>query len=184
MEIKSLVNLVCNRAAKVSFVKNLCDSMDKWLPIYEMNQKLRLCAFLSQCAHETGGFIFLRELGGRDYCAKYEPGTKIGDELGNTEPGDGYKYKGHGIIQLSGRKNYALYGKLIGADLINNPDLLLIPDISVHLACEFWKQHQLNDLADKSDIASITKKINGGLNGLSERTRLYNILIKATDVNV
>lgn len=179
---KEILQSVCARGAKEKNVSQLLESLKKWLPIYEINSNLRIAAFLSQCSYETGGFIFFRELGNQSYFDKYEPETKIGKILGNTEEGDGCQYKGRGILQLTGRSNYAKYGSLVNEDLINDPNLLLIPDISVHVACEFWKQLKLNELADEKNIREITIKINGGINGLEERLNYYNLLIKVLDV--
>jgi putative chitinase len=183
MLTKSILDLIVSRGAKEKNILLLLEALKKWLPIYLMDTDLRLAAFLSQCAYETGGFIFFKELGGQDYFKKYEGDTKIGKMLGNTQPGDGYKYKGRGPLQITGRSNYEHYGKLINENLIDDPDLLLIPDIGVHCACEFWKQHDLNTLSDNGNIREITKRINGGLNGLDERVNNYNVLIKALHVN-
>lgn len=177
MITEQFLNLVSHRTSKMERVSSLVESMNKWFKIYEMDSKLRSCSFISQCAHETGGFVFTKEIGGKEYCSKYEPSTNIGKMLGNTEIGDGYKYKGRGPIQISGRKNYVLYGCAIDKNLVDNPDLLLDVDVGIHVACEYWKKNNLNVLADKGDIIAITKKINGGLNGLKEREHYYSILI-------
>jgi len=173
---------VCHANAQSEILNKLIIAFNKYLPIYEINNKKRICYFISQCAHETGGFIFFKELGGQEYCSKYEPETKIGHSLGNIKKGDGYKYKGRGIIQLSGRANYDLFGNLIGKDLINFPDLLLDMDSGTHVACEYWKRQKLNNLSDHDNIIDITKRINGGLNGLKNRELFFNILIKRYDV--
>lgn len=179
---REILQSVCARGAKEKNITQLLEALKKWLPIYEIDSNLRIASFLSQCAHETGGFIFFRELGNQSYFDKYEPDTKIGKMLGNTEKGDGYKYKGRGIIQLTGRSNYAKYGYIINEDLINDPGLLLIPDIGVRVACEFWKNNNLNKLADEKKIREITIKINGGINGLEDRVNYYNILLKILNV--
>ena len=79
-----------------------------------------------------------------------------------------------GLIQLTGRANYKRYGQILKLDLENNPDLAMGPDIAVQIACEFWKQKGLNTLADAGDMRGITKRINGGLNGFSDRMAYYN----------
>ena len=177
------INFVSNRGAKKQALSVLLDALNKWFPVYEIISPKRYCAFISQIAHETGGFVFFKELGGPDYFKKYEGDTKVGKMLGNINPGDGYKYKGRGPLQITGRSNYEHYGKLINENLIDDPDLLIIPDIGVHCACEFWKQHDLNTLSDDGNIREITKRINGGLNGLDERVNNYNVLMKAFYVN-
>jgi len=126
---------------------------------------LRLAHWLAQAAHETGGFVYMQELGGASYFAKYD-GRK---DLGNVKPGDGARYHGRGLFQLTGRANYLDYGKAMGLDLINQPDLAAQPDVGLWIACEYWKRKGLNTLADADDVVGITRKINGGINGLADR---------------
>jgi len=126
---------------------------------------LRLAHWLAQAAHETGGFVYMQELGGPSYFAKYDGRA----DLGNIKPGDGALYHGRGLFQLTGRANYADYGKAMGLDLINEPDLAAQPDVGLWIACEYWKRKGLNALADADDVLGITRKINGGLNGLADR---------------
>lgn len=125
--------------------------------------------FLAQMAHESVGFKYLHELGGRKYFQRYEGRT----DLGNVKPGDGYKYRGRGIIQLTGRTNYAVYGKKLGLDLINDPDLASRADIALKIALQYWNDKKLNNFADANDIKTITKRINGGYNGLQDRINWY-----------
>jgi len=89
--------------------------------------------------------------------------------LGNTQPGDGRRYKGRGIFQLTGRANYVTYGNKLGVDLVNDPPLAATPEISVRTAMEYWKTRGLNAFADANDIFTITRRINGGTNGLDDR---------------
>ncbi|MEQ1624980.1 MAG: glycoside hydrolase family 19 protein, partial [Sediminibacterium sp.] len=93
--------------------------------------------------------------------------------LGNTESGDGKRFKGRGAIQLTGRANYKKYGQLLGLDLENNPKLAESAEHGFRIAAAFWKTHGLNELADSGLFKSITKRINGGTNGLAERTEFY-----------
>lgn len=90
-------------------------------------------------------------------------------DLGNFHPGDGVRFKGRGLIQLTGRANYALYGPLLNLDLVNDPSLAAVPLNALKIACVFWQRHELSPLADAEDLETITRKINGGLNGLAER---------------
>jgi putative chitinase len=92
--------------------------------------------------------------------------------MGNTESGDGWKYRGRGFIQITGKYNYISLSKDTRIDYLNNPDWLLREADSVISALWFWNKNKLNDLADKNDILGITKKINGGTNGLSHRKEL------------
>ena len=121
--------------------------------------------FFSQIAHESGGFKYLAELGGKSYFDKYE-GRK---DLGNTQKGDGYKFKGRGYIQVTGRANYSEISKDLKIDFINNPELLEQEVNAMVSALWFWNKRKLNQFADLDDIKTITKKINGGYNGLKER---------------
>lgn len=147
-----------------------------------INTPLRIAHFLSQIEHESGGFKYLTELGGRSYFNKYE-GRK---DLGNTQPGDGYKFRGRGYIQVTGRANYAELSKDTGVDFISNPDLLSQEANAMIGAVWFWNKRNLNALADftglkknpktekmEDAVILITRKINGGLNGLDDRRELF-----------
>jgi putative chitinase len=134
------------------------------LDSYGINTPLRICHFLAQVAHESAGFRTTKEYASG---AAYE-GRK---NLGNTQPGDGKRYKGRGLIQLTGRANYRTYGKRLGIDLEGDPAQAEEPALSLQIACEYWKANNLNVLADKDDVAGITRKINGGYNGLDDRKK-------------
>lgn len=126
---------------------------------------LRLAHFAAQVTHETEGFRFLVERGGPTYFAKYD-GRR---DLGNTHPGDGFSYRGRGLIQITGRANYAVYGKLLSLDLLGDPDEAAECGTAAAIAAAFWVAHGLNWLADADDLLTITRRINGGLNGLDDR---------------
>lgn len=131
-----------------------------------INTPQRQAAFIAQLAHETAGFKTMREYAsGQEYEGRRS--------LGNTNPGDGQRYKGRGLIQLTGKANYASYGKQIGVDLVNNPELAEKPDVAMKVALAYWNNNNLNAKADRGDIRGITKVINGGYNGLANRERLY-----------
>jgi putative chitinase len=129
---------------------------------YEIASDLRAAHFLAQTCHESDSFCTTVEYASGE---AYE-GRK---DLGNTQPGDGPRYKGRGLIQLTGRANYTSYGAALGLDLVGQPEIAADPPTSLVIACEFWKQRGLNALADQDDIEGITRRINGGLNGLSDR---------------
>lgn len=129
---------------------------------YKVDNYLRVCHFIAQAAHETAGFKTLQEYASG---AAYE-GRK---DLGNIYPGDGKKFKGRGIFQLTGRSNYVNYGAKIGKNLEADPPLAAEAEVSMLTACEYWNSKNLSELADKDDVTSITKKINGGLNGFEDR---------------
>jgi len=132
---------------------------------YQINTYLRQCHFLAQAALETDGFKTFEEYASGQ---AYE-GRK---DLGNVKPGDGKRYKGRGMFQLTGRANYRAIGTKLGYDLENHPELAMGADVAILTACEYWNSHNLSPLADKDDIETITKRINGGLNGFADR-KLY-----------
>lgn len=135
---------------------------------YHVNTPIRIAHFMAQIEHESGGFKFLTELGNKKYFDKYQ-GRK---DLGNIYGGDGYKYRGRGYIQITGRANYTMLSKDVRIDFINNPDLLSEEPNAMISALWYWGKHKLNDLADLDNIEAITKKINGGFNGLADRKKL------------
>jgi putative chitinase len=156
-----LLNKLCPNGDE-DVINGLAANLQKYLDQYEINTPLRIAHFLAQAAHETAGMDTLEEYAsGSEYEGR--------DDLGNTEPGDGKRFKGRGIFQVTGRFNYRKYGKLIGVDLENNPELAAEPINSIKTACEYWNDHSLSDYADEDDVVTITKRINGGTNGLSSR---------------
>lgn len=140
----------------------------------EISTPLRVAAFLAQIAHESAELRFMQELWGPTaQQKKYEPPSDLAKDLGNTDPGDGFKYRGRGPIQITGRANYKKYGDLLGVDFVGNPDLAATPEFAFQIAGLFWKTRRLNELADAQDFTTITKRINGGLTGLAEREKYY-----------
>ncbi len=129
---------------------------------YEINVVQRENQFIAQVAHESCEFRYLAEIASG---AAYE-GRK---DLGNTEAGDGVRFKGRGLIQITGRSNYKACGNALGVDLLSNPEQLETPEYAVKSACWFWHDRGLNALADIPDFLRITKRINGGTNGLADR---------------
>src|SRR5262245_5577431 len=143
---------------------------------FEINTPLRAAAFLAQLAHESGQLRFMEEIWGPTAAQKrYEPPSDLARRLGNTQPGDGKRFKGRGPIQITGRANYQRYGDLLGVDLIRNPDLAATPQVAFQIAATFWTTNGLNELADAGNFTDITRRINGGLNGLEDRLRFYDI---------
>lgn len=172
-----LLNSVFNEGVGNEKRAEIVSVLNQCLPKYEMDTKLRACAFIAQASAETCGFLFFRELGNKDYFNKYEPGTIIGKMLGNTQPDDGYTYRGRGALQLTGRNNYQEYQNITGLNIIHDPDLLLDLDNGFIVSCEFWVKHGLNELADKQEFTEITKRINGGTFGLKQRKSNYSELL-------
>jgi putative chitinase len=136
---------------------------------FEINTPARQAAFIAQLAHESGEFRYVRELASGD---AYE-GRK---DLGNTEPGDGVRFRGRGLIQITGRANYRACSAALFEDpdfLLNDPAVLEQPGPACRSAAWFWKTRGLNELADAGDFARITKRINGGYNGQAEREQYH-----------
>lgn len=137
---------------------------------FDINTPVRQAAYLAQLGHESGGLQWFHELWGPTAAQlAYEPPSDSATRLGNKLTGDGKRFAGRGPIQITGRYNYWLIGNVMGLDLINNPELL--DDISN--ACRssgaFWKFKRCNNFADLNDFLGLTKRINGGVNGFSDR---------------
>jgi putative chitinase len=171
----------------------LCDI----LPEYEINTPERVAAFLAQCAHESGGFKFLQEnlnyraASLRKVFPKYFPDDAIAaayankpqmianrvyaNRMGNGDEtsGDGWSYKGRGLIQLTGKNNYTIFAASIDTPVHEVPEYLETFEGAVQSACWFWEQNNLNQWADKKDILTLTKRINGGTIGLEDRKKHY-----------
>ena len=148
--------------ANDGIVSQIAGPLSLYMSQYGIDTPLRAAHFLAQAGHESAHFRTLYEYASG---AAYE-GRK---DLGNIYKGDGVRYKGRGIFQLTGRANYRAYGSILGLDLENNPELAADPETSVRVACEYWKQKGLNGWADRDDVNEITRRINGGYNGLQDR---------------
>jgi putative chitinase len=170
------------------------------LPTYEINTPERIASFLAQCGHESAGFTVLQE--NLNYSAdglhkifkKYFPTLEsaqpyarkpemianrvYGGRMGNGDEhsGEGYKFRGRGPIQLTGKANYEACSEFLFQDdtLVQNPDMLLDPEYALHSACWFWWKNDLNKFADTADLVTMTKRINGGTIGLEDRIKHYN----------
>ena len=174
------------------------NAVSEILPVYEINTPERVAAFLAQCAHESGGFKFLKEnlnYKAESLCKvfpKYFPDVNLakqyekkpekianrvyGNRMGNGDEasGDGFRYLGRGLIQLTGKNNYTLFAAAIDTPLEEIPEYLQTFEGAVQSACWFWEQNNLNQWADKKDIMTLTKRINGGTIGLEDRIKHYN----------
>lgn len=153
---------------KPSIINGLADAMPQIIDYASLNTQRRQAHFLAQTAHESDGFKTTTEYASG---AAYE-GRK---DLGNTKRGDGKKFRGRGLIQLTGRNNYGRASRVLGVDLLANPELAAQFPAAAFTAALFWKDHQLNHYADADDIKTITHRINGGYNGLSDRKRYLGI---------
>ena len=139
----------------------------------------RSAAFLAQVAHESGQFRFMEEIWGPTPAQqRYEPPSSLATTLGNTEAGDGKRFKGRGPIQITGRANYRRFGDLLGIDLVADPARAAQPDTAFRVSALFWSKNGLNELADQATAEAfrlITRRINGGFNGLADRERFYAV---------
>jgi putative chitinase len=137
-------------------------TLDDELGKAQITTPLRMAHFLAQIFYEADDLTTTEE---RASGAEYEGRA----DLGNTSPGDGRLYKGRGLIMLTGKANYMAVGQRLGLDLVRSPDLAATPQVALAIACDYWIVHALNALADRDNLVQITRVINGGLNGLSDR---------------
>jgi putative chitinase len=163
---EELLRIMPNCKSRVdAYVEPLNDAMRE----FEIDTPLRQAAFLAQIAHESGEFRYVREIASG---SAYE-GRR---DLGNTEPGDGVRFKGRGLIQITGRRNYRDCSEALFANpqfLLDHPEALEQPVPACRSAAWFWNERFLNELADKADFKLITKRINGGFNGYADRMAYY-----------
>ena len=174
------------------------EALSNVLPEYEINTSERVAAFLAQCTHESGGFKRLKENLNykweslRRVFPKYFPTDELAQEYahkqeqianrvygsrmgnGDESSGDGFRYCGRGLIQLTGKNNYTKFAESIGMAVEEVPSLLETFEGAVKSACWFWKTNNLNQYADVGDILTMTKRINGGTIGLEDRIKHYN----------
>lgn len=151
-------------------IRTLTPGVNATFEKYNINTPLRMAHFLAQVMHESGGFRWLREIWGPSDAQLGYEGRK---DLGNTEEGDGERFMGRGLIQLTGRANYTAFSQSIGVPdkFVNQPELVESSPWAVLAAGWFWDKRDLNSLADEDGIRRITRRINGGLNGLEDRIR-------------
>ena len=185
--------------AKSSDIQNYMPSLQEKLQLFEINSPIRVAHFLSQIAHESGELRYKSE--NLNYSAralrlvfsKYFESDEIAEQYarqpekianvvyanrmgnGDIASGEGWKYRGRGLIQLTGKENYCKCEKALGLPLSKQPDgLANDPNSAVIVACYFWHSHGLNQLADQDDLKAITRRINGGYNGLEDRAKFLN----------
>ena len=173
------------------------NALEQALPEYDINTPHRVAAYVAQCAHESGGFRALKEnlnyraVTLRKVFPKYFPDDAIAaayankpekianrvyaNRMGNgpEESGDGFTYCGRGLIQLTGKQNYQSFADSIETPVEDLPEYLATFEGAVQSACWFWESNNLNQFADKSDIVTMTKRINGGTIGLEDRIKHY-----------
>lgn len=182
--------------AKKENLEKYHDALNAAFDEFEINTPQRQAMFLAQVAHESGNFSavsenlnykaetlakvfpkYFKDRDPNDYAKQPEKianlvyGSRMGN--GDEDSGDGYRYRGRGLIQLTGKNNYDACGDELDVDLTENPDYLTTPAGAVRSAAWFWDSHDLNEVADAGDILKCTKKINGGTIGLEDRTKHY-----------
>jgi predicted chitinase len=136
-----------------------------------------LAAFLAQCSHESGGFRYLSEIWGPSAAQRSYDGR-----MGNNKSGDGYRYRGRGYIQLTGKNNYTQASRALGLDLVKNPDQAATPDVGAKTSVWFWKTNVQPKISNWDDVTAITKVVNGGYNGLEDRKMRYAAFTQAMNV--
>lgn len=134
----------------------------------------RAALFIATVAHESGGFLYRREIWGPTDAQRGYEGRR---DLGNTVKGDGKRYMGRGFIQITGRANYRAAGKALGIDLVSHPSRLERRDLAVLSAAWWWMNAGCNQLADTGGLILVTRRVNGGLNGYADRRRRYTATI-------
>ena len=153
-----------------AIIRGMAEGGAAALAEHAIDTPLRIAHFLAQAAHESDGFSTTEEYAdGRAYEGRRD--------LGNVEPGDGPRYKGRGLIQLTGRMNYAVTGAAIGLPLVDAPLTVNDPDTALLVSCAFWTRHGINARCDEDDLIAVTRLVNGGLNGLDSR-RAYHARAK------
>ena len=186
-------------AIKSLLPESIFNRLPEVIKRYEINTPKRLAHFISQCGHESGGFkVFTENLNysaegllktfpkyfNAETAAAYaRKPERIANRVyanrmsnGNEESGDGWKFRGRGCIQLTGRANYTAYDQAVPENVLENPDLVA-GALALDSAGWFWKTNGLNKIADAGDVTAVTKRVNGGTHGLADRQSRYSALI-------
>ena len=169
-------NIVKNKNFAGYTLEGIVGRLNFYACEFEINTPLRWCHYLAQIAHESAELRYSEEIAS----GKAYEGRK---DLGNIYKGDGVKFKGRGLIQLTGRANYQEYKKYCGFDVTAQPQLLCKPVGAIRSSMWFWKKKFLNVLADKDDFSTITRRINGGTNGWDDRKKYLSRAYKALVTN-
>jgi len=164
---KEKLEVVMPRALQEK-VDLLYEPLVKAMNKYQITTALRAAHFIAQVGHETASFLYMEEIASG---AAYEGRS----DLGNNQAGDGKRFKGRGLIQLTGRANYTAYSNDCGVDYVTNPTAVASdPFVCVDVAAWYWNKRKINELADKDDVKAVTKAVNGGFNGLDDRIDYLN----------
>lgn len=169
------LNRIFPSGAKSGRNAKFIDGLNRTFEMYGINTVNRIAGFLSQIGVESEEFLYVRELGNNAYFDKYDIrfNPKKAADLGNIQPGDGAKFKGRGLIQVTGRANYKACGDALGLNLLSTPELLEQPLYAVESAGWYWGMRKINALCDADDIVKITRAVNGGTMHLDRRKAYY-----------
>ncbi len=186
---------------KNPYVEHWHHALEQIFPDYDINTPKRMAAFIAQCAHESGGFMVLKENLNykpaslrklfskyfptdelaNQYCSKHNKQAAIANRIyggrmgnGDESSGDGYRFCGRGLIQLTGRSNYQSFADSLEMNIDDVPEYLATFEGAAQSACWFWETNKLNQWADAGDILTLTKRINGGTIGLEDRKKHYD----------
>ena len=186
---------------KNPYVEHWHHALEQLFPDYDINTPKRMAAFIAQCAHESGGFMVLKENLNykpaslrklfskyfptdelaQQYCSKPNKQEAIANRIyanrmgnGDESSGDGYRFCGRGLIQLTGRSNYQSFADSLEMKIEDVPEYLATFEGAAQSACWFWETNKLNQWADAGDILTLTKRINGGTIGLEDRKKHYD----------
>ncbi len=168
LTLQQLITIMPNARAKAGI---FLPALNAAMLEFGITTPARAASFLAQLAHESGQLLYVRELASG---AAYE-GRR---DLGNVQPGDGVRFRGRGLIQVTGRTNYAACGKALGLDLLAQPALLEQTVNACRSSGWFWRSRGLNALADAGDQVAVTRRVNGGTNGLAERQAYFKVAQK------
>jgi putative chitinase len=194
--ILTMEKLAACTAARIDRAQMFLPHLIETMVMYEINTPARVAAFLAQVGHETGHLTWTSEIWGptldqaryeRDPECDWPPVTKDSRnskpyQLGNSEPGDGQRFKGRGLLQITGRANYAsardrmrkVFGMRV-PDFVQEPKRLADAEWAALSAGDYWKSRSLNAVADAGDFVTLTRRINGGINGLQQRQALWTV---------
>jgi putative chitinase len=167
----------CLPYAKPENIEKFGGKLIEAMQFYEIDTPRRQAAFLAQLAHESGSLRYVEEIASGE---AYEGRA----DLGNTQPGDGKRFKGRGLIQITGRNNYKEVGEELLYDFISKPEELERPGPATYSAAWFWFSRHLNRLADIDAFEKITRKINGGINGMDDRLKHWETAKKVLGVDI
>ncbi|HDR8944340.1 TPA: lysozyme [Burkholderia vietnamiensis] len=185
---------ILSRALQIPLARAMpwADPLSAAMALYAIDSAVRQAAFLAQCGHESGRLQWLREIWGPTPTQlTYEPPSAKATALGNTQPGDGFKFRAGGLIGITGRYNFRVMGQKIGVDLEGNPDQIAMPSVAAEASAQFWTDRALSVFADAGDFLSVSRAINIGNprstatpNGMADRLALWDSCRTALGISI